>query len=178
MKTITIVAFLSLVSVISASTLEPAVQAKVDARIKAIQTWASDPTIVNAVKSQNSSLPADLSSMTQDKWKTASVLDPVVRALTKNAVAEYLKKQKDEAVAEAFVSDANGFKVGFLGKTTSWCHKGKAKHDDPLAGKTWQGDVELDESTGLQQVQVAVPVMDGGKPIGSLVVGLALSKLR
>jgi hypothetical protein len=29
----------------------------------------------------------------------------------------------------------------------------------------------------LQQVQVAVPVVDGGKPVGSLVVGLSLTKL-
>ena len=46
-----------------------------------------------------------------------------------------------------------------------------------MAGKTWQGAVEVDESTGTQQIQVAVPVMDGGKAIGSLVVGFAVSKL-
>ena len=41
-----------------------------------------------------------------------------------------------------------------------------------------QGEVEVDESTGLQQVQIAVPVLDGGKPIGSLVVGLSLTKMK
>jgi len=46
-----------------------------------------------------------------------------------------------------------------------------------MTGKTWQGQPEVDESTGLQQVQVAVPILDGGKPIGSLVVGLSLTKL-
>jgi hypothetical protein len=178
MKTIALLSALCLSSLLSASTLEPAFQAKVDARIKTIQAWGSDPILVSAVKAQNASLPGDLASMTQDKWKAASVLDPVVRALTKNPVAEFLKKQKDEGVAEAFVSDANGCKVGFLGKPTSWSHKGKAKHDDPMANKTWQGDVELDESTGLQQVQIAVPILDGTKPIGSLVVGLAISKLK
>lgn len=158
--------------------LAPEVQAKVDARIKAIQTWAADPAVVAAVKAQNASLPADHAAMTQDKWKTAPVLDPLVRSFTKNPVAEVLKKNKDEAVSEAFVSDANGLKVGFLNKTSSWSHQGKPKHDVPMTGKTWQGEIEVDESTGLQQVQVAVPVLDGGKPIGSLVVGLALSKLN
>ena len=38
--------------------------------------------------------------------------------------------------------------------------------------------VEIDASTGLQQVQVAVPVMDGGKPIGSVVVGLQVARLK
>jgi hypothetical protein len=68
--------------------------------------------------------------------------------------------------------------VGFLGKTTSWSHKGKAKHDVPMTGKTWQGPIELDESSGTQQVQVSMPVLDGDKPIGSLVVGISLAKLK
>ena len=72
----------------------------------------------------------------------------------------------------------DGTKAAFLSKTTGWSHKGKPKHDLPMSGKSWQGPVEVDESTGLQQVQVAVPVLDGGKPVGSLVVGLSLSKLR
>ena len=46
-----------------------------------------------------------------------------------------------------------------------------------MTGKTWQGPVEVDESSGVQQVQVAVPVLDGGKPIGTLVVGISISKL-
>ena len=178
MKTILVTALLTAsIASLQAAALAPELQAKVDARIKTIQAWAKDPAIVGAVKAQNAALTPELAAMTQDKWKAASVLDPVVRALTKNAVAEFLKKNKDEAVSEAFVSDANGLKVGFLGKTSSWSHKGKPKHDEPMAGKTWQGDVEVDESTGLQQVQVAVPVMDGDKPIGSLVVGLGLGKL-
>jgi hypothetical protein len=92
-------------------------------------------------------------------------------------VADFLKAKKTEAVSEAFVSGAEGTKVAFLAKTSGWSHKGKPKHDLPMSGKTWQGAVEVDESTGLQQVQVAVPVIDGGKPIGSLVVGLSLAKL-
>ena len=65
-----------------------------------------------------------------------------------------------------------------LSKTSSWSHKGKAKHDDPMAGKTWIGEIETDESTGAQQIQVAVPVMDAGKAVGSLCVGFTVSKLK
>jgi hypothetical protein len=106
-----------------------------------------------------------------------SVIDPFVRSLTKNPAAEVLKAKKGEVVSEAFVSGADGGKVAFLGKPTNWSHKGKPKHEQPLSGKTWQGPVEIDESSGLQQVQVAVPVVDSGKPIGSLVVGLSIGKL-
>lgn len=172
-----LVGTLSLAGVSTAVALDPAVQAKVDGMKKQVETWAADPAIVNAVKAYNTAPPADSAAMTQDKWKTLPILDPFVRSFSKNPAGEFLKGKKSEAVTEAFLSGADGNKVAFLAKPSSWSHKGKAKHDDPMAGKTWQGDVEVDESTGLQQLQVAVPVLDGGKPIGSLVVGLSLSKL-
>jgi hypothetical protein len=158
--------------------LDPAVQAKVDAQIKAIQGWAANPAVVAAVKAQNAAAPAEFAAMTQEKWASLSVLDPFVRGFAKNDAATFLKGQKTEVVAEAFVSAADGRKVAFLSKTSGWSHKGKPKHDVPMGGKTWQGQVEVDESSGVQSVQVAVPVTDGGKPIGSLVVGLAIAKLK
>jgi hypothetical protein len=100
-----------------------------------------------------------------------------VRGFTKNPVGQFLKSKKSEVVTEAFVSDAAGLKVGFIAKTSGWSHKGKPKHDVPMTGKHWQGPVEVDESSGQQQLQVSVPVVDGGKPIGSLVVGLSATKL-
>lgn len=157
--------------------LEAGLQAKVDARITAIQEWAKDPVLVRSVQTQNDSPSPDAVAMTQEKWKSLTVLDPLVRSFTRNPAADFLKGRKTDAVSEAFVSDASGAKVAFLAKTSGWSHKGKPKHDVPMSGKVWQGPVEVDESTGLQQVQVSVPVLDGDKPIGSLVVGLSLSKL-
>ena len=158
--------------------LDAASQIKVDAQIKQIQAWAADPVIVKAVKAHNASVPPDQAAITQEAWKQFSVMDPVVRAFTKNEAALFLKSKRGEVVSEAFVSGADGLKVAFLSKPTNWSHKGKPKHDEPMAGKNWQGPVELDESTGLQQVQIAVPVLDEGKAIGSLVVGLSISKLE
>lgn len=160
-----------------ADPLAPAVQSKIDSEIKIVESLAKDPALVAAVKSHNSNPPADNAAMTQDKWKALSILDPAVRAFSKNPTAELLKSRKSPAVSEAFVSGEDGTKVAFLAKTSGWSHKGKPKHDVPMTGKTWQGPVEVDESTGLQQVQVAVPVLEGDKPIGSLVIGLSLSKL-
>lgn len=161
-----------------AEDLDAATQAKVTAKIAVIKIWAADATIVKAVKAQNSSLPAELAGMTQDKWKAAGILDPVVRGLTKNDAAGILKAKKAEDVSEAFLSAADGTKVAFLSKPSNWSHKGKAKHDVPMTGKTWQGAVEVDDSTGIRQLQVAVPVLDGEQAFGSLVVGLDLGKLK
>jgi hypothetical protein len=46
-----------------------------------------------------------------------------------------------------------------------------------MAGKTWQGVVEVDESSGQRAIQIAMPVLDGDKPIGSLVAGFNITKL-
>lgn len=163
---------------IAAAVLDPDQQAKVDAQAKEIAALAADPVVVNAVKTLNATPDPKYASITQDQWKELSVLDPLVRNLTKVPAAELLKSKRGPAVSEAFLSGANGTKAAFLSKPSNWSHKGKPKHDVPMSGKTWQGPIEVDESTGLQQIQIAVPVLEGGSPIGSLVVGLSLSKLN
>ena len=156
---------------------DPAAQARVDEQIKAIAAWAADPIVVDAVKAHNAALPPEQRELTQEKWATLSVLDPLVRGFTRNPTGQLLKARKTDFITEAFVSDAAGLKVGFLAKPTSWSHRGKPKHDVPMSGQPWQGSIEVDESTGRQQLQVAVPVLDAGLPIGSLVVGLNLDQL-
>jgi hypothetical protein len=162
----------------SAAGQDAALQGKLSARAQTLKAWAASPAVVAAVKALNAKVPDEYAAVTEATWAELSVLDPFVRSFTKNEAALSLKANKPVEVSEAFVSAANGMKVAFLSKTTSWSHKGKPKHEVPMSGKTWQGQVEVDKSTGQEQIQLAVPIMDGSKPIGSLVVGLAVSKLR
>ena len=157
-----------------AEPLSPDQRSAVEAKLAVVKTWGSAPEVVEAVKAAP---PAWAATMDQAQWTALSILSPEVKELSKNALAVWLRGKKEAAVSEAFVSRSDGTKVAFLGKPTSWSHKGKPKHDIPMTGKTWIGEIETDESTGLKQVQVSFPVLDGGKVIGSLVVGLQLSKL-
>jgi hypothetical protein len=116
--------------------------------------------------------------MSNEKWSKLTVLDPMVRTYTRNAAGNFLKSKRDEVISECFVSGADGIKVGFLSKPSNWSHADKDKHRVPMSGKPWIGPIAMDESTGLQLVQIAVPVLDAGKPIGSVVVGLAVSTLK
>lgn len=161
----------------AAQEITPAQQAKIDTLVKEFQGWGTDGKVVAAVKDYNTSPPAASKEMNNEKWTALTVLDPLVRSLAKNELATYLKSKSVEAIGELFVSGADGGKVALFNKTTSWSHKGKAKHDVPMSGKTWQGQAELDESTGKVEVQVAVPVLDGQTAIGSIVVGLMVNKL-
>jgi hypothetical protein len=168
----------SAVSQLLAGDLSPEMKAKVDAKLKELQAWSTDAAIVAAVKAYDAAPPAEAVAMTNDKWKGLSLLDPFVRSYTKNPLAEHLKAKRDDSMSEVFVSGADGNKVAFLAKTTSFCHKDAAKHKVAMTGKTWIGSVEQDESSGQMQVQVALPVLDGSKPIGSIVVGLSVTKLK
>lgn len=157
--------------------LTPVQKAKVEAKIKQLSTWSTDKKIVDFVRNFNANPPAETKGMTQEKWEGLNMLSPEVKSVSKNDLANHIRTLRDASVSEIFVSGANGTKAAFLSKTSGWSHKGKPKHDVPMSGKTWTGKPELDESTGVQQVQIGLPVLDNGKPIGSIVVGLNLSKL-
>lgn len=155
----------------------PEIKGKLDNKIAQLRSWSTDPTIVAAVKASNAAPPAAAKEMTNARWKSLTVLDPFVRSFSKNPLGLYLKGKQDPHIAECFVSGANGTKVAFLAKTSSWSHADKDKHRVPMTGNVWIGPIEVDESTGQQQIQVGIPVLDSGKPIGSIVVGLAIARL-
>jgi hypothetical protein len=161
-----------------AEALTPEQSTALAKQVEEFKKLGTEPKVVEAVKAVNTTPMADYKDMTQDKWKELPVLDPKVRYFSKNALAEYLKTKKNEMITEIFVNAADGTKVAFLSKTSNWSHKGKPKHDEPMSGKTWQGGVEMDESTGLKSIQIAVPVMDAGKAIGSMTVGFSITKLK
>lgn len=160
------------------SSLTAEQKTKVEQKLEFLKSWGQDAQVITFLKESETKRDKALLDMNQDKWKSLAVLDPLVRGLTKTPIIEYLKSKKDDSVSEIFINAADGTKLGFLAKTSGWSHKGKAKHDVPMSGKTWIGDLEVDESTGTQQVQVAFPVIEQTKVIGSIVVGLAISQLK
>jgi len=168
-----------LLSTAGFSQAPPELKAKLDSKIKQLESLSTDPHVVSAVKSYNAATPApEAKEMTNDKWHGLTLFDPFVRSVGKNELSEYLKSKKDDVVAKVFVSGADGGKVGFDAKTEHWTHKGMPKHEVPMTGQVWIGTVKMDDSTGLQMIQVGFPVLDGGKPIGSIVCGLRTDKLR
>jgi hypothetical protein len=171
-------AFSSTFNIVAAAELPSDIISEINKAMPALMAIAMDQKTIAAVSQSNTTPSPEAATMTNDKWKTLSVLSPEVKAFAKNDLAQYLNKNKPVYVSELFVSAADGSKVAFISKPTNWTHKGKPKHDLPMQGKNWTGEIEIDESTGLQQIQVALPVLDNKKPIGSIVFGLSLSKLK
>jgi hypothetical protein len=162
---------------LQAAELTPEQEKRVATLLDSMSALGKDPKVVEAVKAQNAKLPDVLVGMTNDKWKPLAADAPEVKACSHHELSRYLRGTTHHTVIELFISDAAGRKVTFFSKTTSFIHKGKPKHDKPMAGQKWIGDLEIDQSTQQLQVQGSFPVLENGKPIGSMVLGFWVPKL-
>ncbi|MBZ5628008.1 MAG: PDC sensor domain-containing protein [Acidobacteriia bacterium] len=164
---------------VAVAEVPPEMKGKFDARVKQLEALSADPHVVDAVKAYNASTPSpEAASMTNEKWHELNVFDPLVRSVYKAPLSEFLRAKRDDVVIKMFVSGANGGKVAFDAKTEFWMHKGMPKHDLPMQGKVWTGPLTQDHTTGQQMIQIGFPVLDHGKPIGSVVFGMRADKLR
>jgi hypothetical protein len=177
---VVVIALFPVLALAQAFEITPAVQAELDRQKQVIAGWAADSTIVSAVKAQNAKGP--IAGMDNPKWKTTRRSDPVVQTIQGSPAGQYLKAKVEASggiFSEAFLNANRGEKVAFVEKTTSYIHVGQAKHDVPFnTAKSWQGKPEFDESSQTYAVQIAVPVLEQGKAIGSLVIGVNLSHLE
>ncbi|PYN31608.1 MAG: hypothetical protein DMD98_16165 [Candidatus Rokuibacteriota bacterium] len=157
-----------------------AIQIELDRQKKIVAGWAADRVIVRAVVEQNAKGP--LSEMDNAKWKVLRRSDPLVTAFQSNAAGRFLQAKLEASgglITEAFLSAAQGEKVAFAEKTTSYIHKGMPKFDVPFSTRSvWQGRPEFDESAQTYQIQISVPVLADGQSVGALVVGVSLSQLE
>jgi hypothetical protein len=165
------------VSLVFSNEMSPAQKSKVEALLDSMAVLGKDPKVVDAVKAQNAKLPEILAGINNEKWKSLSAESPEVRSVSHTELTQYLRGKVHHTVIELFISDAEGRKVALFTKTTSFIHKGKPKHDQPMLGKKWLGDLELDQSTQQMQIHGSFPVIDKGKPIGSVVLGFWVPKL-
>lgn len=175
------VALVPAVVVAQSFEITPAIQAELEKQKQALGAWAADPIIVNAVKEQNAKGP--IGGMDNPKWKTVRRSDPIVHGLINNPAGQFLKRKIEASggsLDKAFLNGAQGEKVAFGEKTISYLHKGQEKFDVPIAtAKPWQMNKPwFDESLQAYALQVAVPVLDGGKPIGVLVASVPMAHLE
>ena len=160
-----------------AKTLTPDLQATVDGQRTSIASLAADPVIVAAAKAQNAKGPVP--GWTNSKWEDLSPNDPAVRAFQENSAGGLLTtrvKSSNGKLISASLSGAKGEKIAFTSKTPNYLLAGHDKFERPMAGETYVAKPRWDYSAGEYAVPVCVPVMDGGKPIGVLIVGVGAEK--
>ena len=174
-------------SVAQANEFEPALRDFADSQVRG---WLSDPTVIQAIKSQNgetAALSEDQIIALDKQWRaeTAAGSRPMIDGVLGNALSSYLQQKKDGAeglVTEIFVMDAKGLNVGQSDVTSDYWQGDEAKWKETfLVGPSsvHVSDVEMDESTQTFQSQVSLPVVDpaNGQVIGAVTVGVNVEML-
>ncbi len=163
-----------------AGDITPKMQPKIDAYKKQAVAWAADPLIVGAVKDANAKGP--IAGMGNAKWKELKETDPVVQGFVTNAAGKQLTKWMEadaKGINKIVLSGAKSQRVAFTSMPAIYLGKGRPNFDDSMDGKVWQqGESKPDPSTNIDTVQISVPVKDGDKVIGVLLVSLTADNLK
>ena len=163
----------------STARITPEIRGQIDTQKRTLAQWAKDPTVVAAVRSQNAKGP--IPGLTNRKWRSLKLGDPTVTAFQQNPAGQLLSRKMAASKGlfnELFLCAAQGEKVAFVEKPSTYIHKGEPKFDVPMSGKPWEGVPEFDKSSHAHAIQISTPVFDKGKPIGVLVAGVSMRMMK
>ena len=149
-------------------------------KIRAVKRLAANLSVVDAVKAQNAEeTTIEKIKRIDEKWRATKTLTAFKRSLQRNPAGRFLRRhvRRNPTYGEAFLTDKRGANVAAFPATSDYWQgdetKFTASYDDGK-GKIFIGDVEYDESSQTHAAQVSVPVIDQGKAIGVLVMGVQL----
>ena len=140
-----------------------------------------DATIVAAVKAQNAQgITMDQIKKLDEEWiatKKAGQKPALMVEKMNNDCAKYLNglKAKNAYITEIFVTDNQGGNVCQTDPTSDYWQGDEAKFTKVFNGAPIASDVEVDD--GINVSQASVPVVDGGKHIGTITIGINVDKL-
>ena len=165
----------------SAAVDETAVKAKIDALLPELRKIATTEAVLSAVKTQNAKkLTQEAIKKIDEEWSKATGVTDLMKPYLENDCATALKKIATPAMVEAFAMDNQGALVCSTSKTSDFWHGDEEKWQKSFAegkGAEFVDKPKFDESSQTYSIQVSLPVMDEGKAVGALTVGLGLDKL-
>ena len=147
-------------------------QAKVDAAKSVMAEFAKTPAVIAAVKDSNAK-GGIIAGMSNAKWDELAENDAQVTAIDNNPASKLLQgfAAKHPEYNKLYLRDEKGNLVaaGTGGKTLLWNIGSRPFFKPVMEGKAWSdGAVKPDPTTQVKGVAFIVPVLDGGKAIGSL----------
>ncbi|MDM8565726.1 PDC sensor domain-containing protein [Candidatus Halobeggiatoa sp. HSG11] len=161
------------------------IQQLLKTKISDIYLLAQLSLLVNAVRMQNDkNMSLEAIKQLNKEWTSTDELTPFKKSLQEGQAGKFLKRiihRKKEVYNEVFLTDNQGANVLAYPVTSDYWQGDEAKWKEAFnagKGKVYVGPVEFDESTGINAVQISVPVLDDGKTIGVLVMGLKLSYIE
>lgn len=153
-------------------------------KIESAQDLAANEAVMRAVLRQNER-NASLEEIGEiDKeWTSTKEFTPFKESLQENEIGRFFKTLvtfEHATYSEIILTDRQGANVATYPTTTDYWQGDERKWIEAFedGGKVYIGPVTFDESTEMDSVQVSVPVMADGKPIGVLIVGIKLTWLQ
>lgn len=152
--------------------------------IPTLKGWGTNAALVAAVKKQNAEgITLDEIKKRDKVWMDNTGVDGFMESLMNNTGAKELLKLEKSAkyFTEIFLMDNQGANVAMTNKTSDYWQGDEPKFTESYkngAGTVHLGKVKFDDSAQAYLVQVSVPVMDGGKAIGALTIGINVDALE
>jgi hypothetical protein len=149
-----------------------------------LKEWGKNATLVAAVKAQNAKgMSLATIKKTDKEWMAATGVTPFMQAMMENKAAKELAKLEASKpyFDELFLMDNQGANVAMTNKTSDYWQGDEAKFTESYKGGQGAihiGKVKFDKSSQAYLVQVSVPVMEDGKAIGAITIGINVDELE
>lgn len=148
-----------------------------------LKAWTNDSVIVAATKTQNARRVALAEVQRLDKAWIEGKAGDLVKQIITGACADRLRKLASEnpAYGESFVMDHQGALVCATQATSDYWQGDEAKFIrafDSGRGAVFIDRPRLDASAKANLAQISLPIMDGGKAIGTITVGVDTKRLK
>lgn len=152
-------------------------------RILGLKTLTKNFQLITAVRQQNAQgMSLEDIHAIDAQWQAGT--SPLIQELQHNAAGEILKKiiqTQGDSYNEAFLTDAQGANVAAYPATSDYWQGDEHKFTAAFTGGRGEvivGDMEYDESTHTNAVQISMPIVYANKAIGVLIVGVKLTQLE
>lgn len=148
-----------------------------------LQKLGENAVLVAAVNAQNAKgTTLDAIKKQDAEWMATTGVNAMMKGLMENDAAKELAKIESSQpfYFELFLVDNQGANVAMTNKTSDYWQGDEDKFTQAFksgSGAVHLGKAEFDDSAKAYLIQVSIPVVEKGKAIGVLVVGVNLDEL-
>ncbi len=148
-----------------------------------LRAWGSDRTLVAFVKNQNLQRVQIEKIKSLDEAWSQGKNEALVRQVTSGPCADHLRKlvASNAAYGETFLMDDQGALVCASQRTSDYWQGDEPKWQrafDGGKGTVFIDRPRFDDSSSRNLAQISVPVVENGRAIGVITVGVTIDKLK
>ncbi|HSP16690.1 MAG TPA: hypothetical protein VLV78_18230 [Thermoanaerobaculia bacterium] len=153
-----------------------AIQKRLEAQAASLVAWTQDKSILDAVRAQNAKKLRLADIQRDDAAWMAGKNEELVKQMITGPCADHLRElARKGGDGESFVMDNQGALVCATEKTSDYWQGDEAKWIRAFNGghgTTFIDRLRYDDSAKEHLAQISVPILDAGKTIGVITVGV------